>query len=158
MINKTSSLNPAITKQLHERGFRVTPQRLAILKILQDAGGHLLPVEVYRRAQEVLPGVTEATVYRTLSFLAEEKLALVAHVGGGQLVYEGTCDAHHHLICRRCGGEVEVADELLQGVFNRLQQDTGFLLDSTHVTFFGLCPVCRLSNPDDIALDSQGNV
>jgi Fur family ferric uptake transcriptional regulator len=73
---------------LREQGYRLTPQRLAILHILRACGEHLTPAEIIARAQQELPGVTEATVYRTLGFLAEHELALAAHVGSGQLVYE----------------------------------------------------------------------
>ncbi len=88
------------TSHLHEHGFRMTPQRMAILNILSQAGAHLTPIEICQKAAEALPGLTDATVYRTLSFLAQQGLVLAAHVGNGQLVYEIAGRNHHHLICR----------------------------------------------------------
>ena len=69
------------TPQLRERGFRMTPQRMAILHILHHSGEHLTPGEVYQQASQDVPGITEATVYRTLEFLAENGLAQSAHTG-----------------------------------------------------------------------------
>ncbi len=132
-----------LTDQLHARGFRMTAQRMAILHALRRAGGHLSPTEVYKRARRERPGLTEATVYRTLEFLAGNGFALAAHVGGGRLVYELTDDRHHHLICRDCGAQVSVEHAALKSLYETLRASTGFRLDSSHVTLFGLCPDCQ---------------
>jgi Fe2+ or Zn2+ uptake regulation protein len=121
----------------------MTPQRLAILSILENAGRHLLPQEIFDRAHQVMPGMTEATVYRTLSFLAEQGLVLAAHVGSGQLVYEIAGHDHHHLICRACGDTQEIDHSLLASLYQQFQASTGYRIDSMHVTFFGLCPACQ---------------
>ncbi len=89
------------TYELHQRGFRVTPQRLLILNILRDQGRHLSPLEIYHHASQSMPGLTEATVYRTLTWLAEQGLILAAHIGSGQLVYEIATHDHHHILSLR---------------------------------------------------------
>ncbi|MFZ5856506.1 MAG: Fur family transcriptional regulator [Chloroflexota bacterium] len=129
--------------RLHAHGFRMTPQRMAILHTLRRAGGHLSPTEVYERTRRDQPGLTETTVYRTLEFLAENGYALAAHVGGGKLVYELTEENHHHLICRKCGKTVAVEYSALTALYDQLGASTGFKLDSSHVTLFGLCPDCQ---------------
>jgi Fe2+ or Zn2+ uptake regulation protein len=128
---------------LHSRGYRVTPQRTVILRILREAGTHLTPTEVYQRASQALPGLTEATVYRTLAFLTEQGLALAAHMGSGQLIYEIAGHDHHHLICRACGVTLEIEHELLSELYELFQVRTGYQIDSMHTTFFGLCPGCQ---------------
>lgn len=127
---------------LRRRGFRLTPQRLAILQIIEEDGGHLSPVTIYERAAQRMPGLTEATVYRTLDFLARNGLALVAHVGDGRLVYETAAHNHHHLICRDCHGSVEIPHEQLNALYEHFREQTGFVIDVCHVTFFGRCPSC----------------
>jgi len=128
---------------LRSHGFRLTPQRLAIMQALSDADCHLTPGEVYQRVAKVMPGLTEATVYRTLNFLTAQGLALAAHVGSGQLVYEIAGHDHHHLICRRCGRAQEIEHTSLQPLYEHFQASTGYQIDSIHVTFFGLCPDCQ---------------
>lgn len=137
------TLSESIPSRLRAQGFRLTPQRLTILQILKDAHSHLTPAEVFAHASRLLPGITEATVYRTLAFLAEQGLALPAHIGGGQFVYEFAAHNHHHLICRRCGETYEIDHEDLQALYSQFQARTGFQIDSIHVTFFGLCPECQ---------------
>lgn len=131
----------------------MTPQRMAILHIMREAGTHLTPLEVYQRAQHALPGLTEATVYRTLTFLTEQGLLLAAHIGSGQLVYEIALHDHHHLICRKCGRTHEIDHELLKSLYEQFQSSTGFKIDSLHVTFFGLCPECQIGQ----ALSSESS-
>jgi Fe2+ or Zn2+ uptake regulation protein len=131
------------TKELHARGFRMTPQRLIILQILQEAASHLSPGEIFEQARQRLPGITEATVYRTLNFLHAQNFILAAHIGSGQLVYEIAGHDHHHLICRACGCTQEVEHEMLETLYQQFQEKTGFQIDNIHVTFFGLCPACQ---------------
>jgi Fe2+ or Zn2+ uptake regulation protein len=132
-----------LSNQLQAQGHRITPQRAVILRVIEQSDSHLTAGEVYQRAHEVLPELTEPTVYRTLAFLADQGLLLVAHVGNGQLVYEAAGHAHHHLICRACNYSIEIAHTDLEPLFQQLQTDTGFVIDSMHSTFFGLCPHCK---------------
>jgi len=127
---------------LRSKGFRLTPQRLAILNVLQEADCHLSPVEIFQRAEERLPGLTEATVYRTLDFLADQGLALVAHLGSGHLVYETARHEHHHLVCRTCGQTAQIDHAVLETLYAQFQSSTGFEIDTSHVVFFGHCPAC----------------
>lgn len=134
------------TPQLRERGFRMTPQRMAILHVLHHADGHLSPTEVYERASRDVPGLTEPTVYRTLDFLAENGLVCSAHTGSGHLVYELAKQDHHHLICRKCDAEVHIDHALLEQVYAELESSSGYRFIDCHMTFFGLCPECQNLN------------
>jgi Fe2+ or Zn2+ uptake regulation protein len=128
---------------LRTLGYRLTPQRLAILRILREADQHFTPVEVFQRARSLMPGLTEATVYRSLDFLARHGLAMEAYVGSGQVVYESSTHHHHHLICRDCGSILAIDHEALAALYAQLQAITGYKIDTLHVTFFGLCPDCQ---------------
>lgn len=129
--------------ELRLRGYRMTPQRLAILHVLICAKGHLSPAEVYERARKQAPGLTEPTVYRALDFLVENGLVSLAARSNGRAAYQMVERAHHHLICRVCGKETEVDHALLKGAYKKLEEKTGYKLAETHLTFFGLCPRCK---------------
>ena len=134
--------------QLRTRGFRATPQRMVILHVLRHTGGHLAPSQVYERARVDLPGLTEPTVYRTLDFLAENGFVLAAHTGNGRTVYELAEANHHHLVCRHCGGAMQIDHTPLEELYKQLASSTGYKLDSSHVTLFGLCPECQPQKGD----------
>lgn len=129
--------------ELRARGFRMTPQRLAILHALRDAGTHLTPREIYRQAKQGLPSLTEPTVYRTLDFLTENGLARPSQTVNGHLMYEIAGNDHHHLVCRLCGAEIEVDHALLEDLYRKLESSSGYVRIESHTTFFGLCPGCR---------------
>lgn len=129
--------------RLRASGYRMTPQRHAILHVLRHSGRHLSPSEVYQSAAKELPGLTEPTVYRTLEFLAENGLVRPAHNRGGHVVYEIAGHEHHHLVCRVCGKETEVDHSLFKSLYKKLETESGYQLTDSHLTFFGLCPVCR---------------
>jgi Fe2+ or Zn2+ uptake regulation protein len=121
----------------------MTPQRLAILHVLHHSGEHLSPTEVFDAAKKELPSITEPTVYRTLEFLAENGLVRPSQRGNGHVSYEIARHDHHHLVCRNCGGEVEVEHSLLKAMYQKLESTSGYKLTDSHLTFFGLCPKCQ---------------
>ena len=131
---------PHLTQMLRSRGYRMTPQRLAILQALHD-GGHLSPAQIYQRVQQT--GMTETTVYRTLEFLAGNGILLVADRGNGHLAYELSGESHHHIICRTCGKQMEIDPALLAPAIIQMESKTGYHLNAGHLTFFGLCPECQ---------------
>ena len=100
--------------ELRARGYRMTPQRMAILHVLCHEGTHLSPAEVYKKARLELPGLTEPTVYRTLEFLSDIALVRPSYNSSGHLTYEIAGSDHHHIVCRNCGGEIEVEHTLLE--------------------------------------------
>ncbi len=132
--------------QLRSRGYRMTPQRMAILHVLHHSGKHLSPVDVYVKAHKELPGLTETTVYRTLEFLAENGLVRPASMGNGHLTYEIARHEHHHLKCSNCGREMEIDHTLVKSMYQKLESASGYKLTDTHVTFFGLCSKCQKGN------------
>lgn len=136
------TINNKRIADLRAKGYRLTPQRLAILDILEHNGGHLSPLEIYQHASQRLPGITETTVYRTLEFLANHGLAMLAYMGEGKLSYESSARQHHHLICRNCGYSIEIAPVFLEALASQFQEQTSFIIDCSHMTFFGLCPGC----------------
>lgn len=128
--------------QLRSRGFRMTPQRMAILHVLRHAGTHLTPSEVYKLARQEFPRITEPTVYRTLDFLVQNGLVHPSHAGNGHFSYQIAGEDHHHVICRVCKSEIEVEHTVLQNLYRVLEQASGYRNIDSHLTFFGVCPDC----------------
>lgn len=134
---------PRLSQSLRARGYRMTPQRVAILEALHH-DGHLSPAQIYERVRST--GMTEATVYRTLEFLRANGIVFAAYNPDGHLTYDLAGASHHHLICRLCGAQVDLEAEALRGLIASLEQQSGYRLESSHLTLFGLCPRCQAAS------------
>ncbi len=129
---------------IRQGGFRVTPQRRAILQAVIDGGGHSSIEAVHQRVRASLPGINLATVYRDLNFLCEVRILVAADVGGRNWVFELAGEKpHHHLVCRRCGKVERIEQEEVQGLVDRVAAEHEFFIDMDHMALFGLCKECR---------------
>ena len=131
-----------ILAMLRAQGGRVTSCRRTILETFLGIGGHVTAEVLTARVQASQPDVHESTVYRFLDEL--ERLGVVDHVhlGHGPAVYHLASDAHHHLVCDRCGAVVEVPEEVFSGLRGRLQSEFGFSLRPRHFAVTGSCQAC----------------
>ena len=131
-----------ILAQLRAQGGRVTTCRRAILETFLGIGGHVTAEMLTAKVQLNQPDVHESTVYRFLDEL--ERLGVVDHVhlGHGAAVYHLASDAHHHLVCDRCGTVVEVPDEVFAGLRKSLHEGFGFSLQPRHFAVTGRCNAC----------------
>jgi len=129
---------------LHSEGRRMTPQRQMVLDAVCEAGGHARPEEVYELVQQKSPSVNRATIYRTLKLLCELGLITDTLSADGYLVYEMAGDhPHHHLVCRRCGSNMEFTDAEYIKLVESIKRETSFKIETTHITLSGLCPSCQ---------------
>lgn len=130
---------------LRQQGYRLTPQRRAVLDVIAATDEHLTPAEIYRRVRRQRRGIGLVTVYRTLDIFSELGLICELRAEEGRRTYLLTRPAehHHHLICSSCGTVVDFAGCQLQDLERRLSQDTGFQIDRHVLEFSGCCPGCQ---------------
>ncbi|SFH47476.1 Fur family transcriptional regulator, ferric uptake regulator [Tindallia magadiensis] len=133
---------------LKEKGYKLTPQRRAVLNMIMDnPGKHLTTEEIYDLVKVQCPDIGLATVYRTLQILNEMDLILKINLDDGCSRYEYNIHQddheHHHLICTDCGRIVEVNEDLLDSIERQIEKDYDFSITDHKVKFFGLCSKCR---------------
>ncbi len=133
--------NSALAGRLRRVGQRVTPQRLVILGALQP-GEHLSADELFARVEPQIPGVNRSTVYRTLELFCDLGLVSVTDLGGGARQFELFDGPHHHLICHRCGAQLELDDDLVEPLRKAIHARYGFSPAIDHLALFGFCAVC----------------
>lgn len=137
---------PSIAESLRQEGYRLTPQRMMILTIIDASMGHISAEEIHRKVRERYPFVNISTTYRTLNLLKKLRLISETNMGEGYVRYELLeRGRHHHLVCRQCGESFAFEDELLKPLQRRLLKDYGFAADVDHFAIFGLCQRCRLA-------------
>ena len=123
---------------------RATRQRAAIRSALAAADGFLSAQELHALLRSDGDRVGLTTVYRTLQSFADSGEVDALRSGDGEVRYRrcATARHHHHLVCRRCGRSVEVADRPVERWADKVAADHGFV-DVTHqVEVFGVCPEC----------------
>lgn len=141
--NRSSSV---LADRLRRAGQRVTPQRLVILGALLPSG-HLAADDVFARVEKQLPGVNRSTVYRTLELFSELGLVSVTDLGGGARQFELLDEPHHHLICHRCGGAIEMDDDVVEPMREAIRARYGFTPQADHLALFGFCNECQTLPP-----------
>lgn len=135
-----------VVGMLREHGFRITPQRHAIIQEVLRASGHILPQDVTRRVQRRLPAVNASTVYRTLATLEEVGVLRHAHLERGA-EYHRTGDVEHvHLTCSSCGAEDDLGLREAESLKRLVERASGYTPDLTHFAISGLCARCRRSS------------
>lgn len=132
-------------EKLHAHGFRVTPQRVAVLDAVCRAGGHVTAGVVLALAREGEEFIDRSTVYRALEVLVRAGLVLTAPGENGQeVLYEIAHETpHHHLRCTECGGETELDPSSATRFFAALEKETGYSITGDHLVLAGICPECR---------------
>jgi Fur family ferric uptake transcriptional regulator len=136
----------SIVESLRQEGYRLTPQRMMILSIIDDSMSHISAEEIHRKVCERYPFVNMSTIYRTLNLLKKLRLISETDMGEGYGRYELLeRHRHHHLICRQCGESFAFEHELLKPLQSRLLENYGFAADVDHFAIFGLCQGCRLA-------------
>jgi len=129
---------------LRRSGYRVTRQRGVILDAVCASGGHTPLGEVYARAHRQDPTLDRSTVYRALKLFMDVDLVVAADTGDGETYYEiKHREQHHHLVCKRCGGEQEIDDAVLRGMFEQVFAQHGFRVATDHLVLFGTCAACE---------------
>ena len=98
---------------LRDRRLRVTLPRLLVHRHVRRARAHVTPEQVHSSLASEHPGLSPATIYATLDLLDELGLVRRVSTPRGYTVYDARTDAHHHLVCRRCG-RVEDVDGAIQ--------------------------------------------
>ena len=126
--------------KLREQGFRLTKQRQAILDAVCQADGHATIGEVLYQAKVIEPGIDRSTVYRTVNLFVKLGLVIVAETESRERTYEIVKEEHHHhLICKKCGVDIEIESRLVEEFYQGLNTEYGYQVEMDHLIVFGVC-------------------
>ena len=117
-----------LKEKLRETGFKITPQRRAVIDILlKHNSEHLSSEQIYDLVRVDCPEIGLATVYRTMQLLDEI----------------GVISKLNHLICKNCSKIIEVQEDLLESIESKIQERYKFDIVDHDVKFYGLCEDCK---------------
>src|SRR6478735_1670148 len=130
-----------LTDLFRAQDLKVTPQRQRIFRILYESPVHPTAEAVHAAVAEDMPTISLRTVYQTLNDLAAMGELVALDLGTGSSRFDPNLDAHHHLVCDRCGAVRDLYADYADVRVPAPAVD-GFEVRTTEIVFRGLCASC----------------
>ena len=147
-------VNPA--ERLRQQGFKVTAQRLAVMRALSGRP-HLTADEVVEVVRADIGTISRRAVYDAVGVLADMGLLRRIQPAGSAARYEDRVgDNHHHLICRTCGRMVDVDCAAGAAPCLTAADDAGYAIDEAEVIYWGQCPTCQQASEEVSNISERG--
>ncbi len=122
-----------------QKGLKMTDQRRVISRVLSEATDHPDVEQVYRRASQIDPRISIATVYRTMRLFEEANVIERLDFGDGRARYEESRDQHHHHLIDLDSGEVvEFTNPEIEALKERIARELGFELIGHRLELYGV--------------------
>ncbi|MPV49780.1 transcriptional repressor [Pseudactinotalea sp. HY160] len=123
---------------------RMTPQRAAIDDLLDGTDDFRTAQQLHGMLASAGSTIGLATVYRTLTALAEAGRVDVLRNDEGEALFRRCLRAehHHHLVCRDCGRTVEIAADVVERWASTIARENGFIEIDHTAEIFGTCSRC----------------
>ena len=142
MPNPEARYNELIAK-LREHAFRLTPQRVELVRLIAASEGHPSAAQLYERIKVRFPTMSQATVYKTLALLKEMNQVLEINLRDDSHYDGNRPQPHPHLICMKCNKIVDGEVSLDQEAIRKLEQVSGYTILRPQINLYGLCPDCN---------------
>lgn len=120
----------------------LTKQRETVLRVIRESEKHLTANEVFDDARRLLPGISFATVYNSLSYLKKEGLIGEIKLGTDANLYDRKLTRHDHALCNNCGKLVDLELTIPKKLLEEAASRSKFKPDTIELTLHGLCPEC----------------
>jgi Fur family transcriptional regulator, ferric uptake regulator len=122
-----------------ERGLRMTDQRRVIARILQQSTDHPDVEELYKRSSIIDPGISIATVYRTVKLFEDAGIIERHDFREGRSRYETVPEEHHdHLIDLKSGKVIEFHSPEIEALQEKIAREHGFKLVDHRLELYGI--------------------
>lgn len=142
---------------LKKRDFRLTPQRVELVRLIAASEGHPSAGQLFRSIQQRFPTMSHATVYKTLALLKEMNEVFEIDLHGDSRYDGNRPEPHPHLICIHCNQIIDAAVSLNQESIRSLELETGYEVLRPQITLYGICPICILERTTSDLVDSNNN-
>ena len=131
-----------IIDTLREEGFRITPQRTAIVDYLLKTDDHPSAELIHKIVKKRYPMVSLSTVYKTLDLLKEKRLVNEIEVDG-EARFDAHTDEHINLVCMNCGKIEDVDEDLLKDIQGKVEKKSKYLILKSSFELLGYCYNCK---------------
>lgn len=134
----------SMVSKLRGHDFRITPQRLAVIRVLAASQGHPSVERIYETVRQEFPTTSIATIYKTVNVLKQINELLEISFPDWSNRYDGYRPfPHPHVICIRCQKIIDPDLDSLKDMTAEVADETGFDILSHRLDFFGICGDCK---------------
>ena len=137
--------NQQLIAKLREKGFRVTPQRLAICEFVLASKEHPTVDHVYQVVRKKHPTLSLATVYQTLHLLTEIGMLQELGLSDGISRYDPDSSPHINIVCKNCGKIQDYESESVREFFSQIAVELRRALIGQHLEIYTYCDQCKRS-------------
>ena len=130
-------------QKLRQEGFKLTPQRLAVIKHMIGNTKHPSALAIHKDLKRRYPSLSFSTVYNTLNMLERIDEVQSLNVVDGHLNYDPDMSTHAHFLCTTCGTIHDIRFEDCEQLKLPSGEINGHIIHSKQVSFKGTCKDCR---------------
>ena len=129
------------TNLLREHNLKATPQRLAIIDII-ETHGHINIDTLYEEVKKRFNSISLATIYKNINSMIDNLLLAEVKLPNRKSVYEVIKSEHSHLLCKDCGRVIDIEIDTSHMVKD-ISLKYNFDINGSDVVLFGRCGSCR---------------
>lgn len=133
----------ALRARCREAGLKITPQRMAVYKVLIESKQHPSAEVVFREVRGVIPNISLDTVNRTLLTLADIHAAFIVEGSGDVKRFDGRLETHQHFKCIKCKRIVDFHYKPFDNISIPKNISSTYTVLRKTVYLEGICDLCR---------------
>ena len=142
---KPQDIEQTLIASLRDKGYKLTPQRREIIRILARDTSHPGAMDVLREVRKMLPRISMSTVYYTLDMLKKEGLIQELEFYGTDNRYDSNVSDHINLVCTTCGKITDFMSNV-PSFSKSVEKETGFKPARMRFEYYGICRNCARLN------------
>jgi len=128
--------------RLRSEGFKLTPQRLSVIRYLIGNESHPTAAVIYKDLKKKYPSLSFSTVYNTLNMLEKIGEIQSLHLFDDFLNYDPGTTPHYHFICGSCNRIIDIFPRDGENVPLPEGDISGNRIESAQIVFKGTCKNC----------------
>lgn len=130
-------------KKCKANKLKITPQRVAIYKVLTASAAHPSAEQIHREVRKQFPNISIDTVNRTLLTFAGAHMIDVVEGHGDPRRFDSNQKTHHHFYCVSCHKIFDFEADLLDSLVLPPDMEKNFLITGKRICLTGYCDQCR---------------
>ena len=142
-MNRQKALpDGSIVEVLRTKGYKATPQRIAICRFAASSREHPTAGRIYMEVRKQHPTVSLATVYKTIDLLKEHHIIQELAIVDGDKRFDSNTKTHLNLTCVRCGEIRDSDNPVIKDSVEKAAEEARFNITGQNLTLYGVCHQC----------------